>query len=118
MSSFEATMSSVYSEQTSESVQTPKLEDTSKPDANSVAEHEEYEEYEEYSNSVSGSDLELADQMDQVEEMFNEDQNLQCEYCQAYEDSHPDTWFPDFRNEPCCHGYINICSVNHRARVA
>ena len=35
-------------------------------------------------------------------------------FSQKYEDEHPDTWFPDYRDYPCCNGYINKCFNFHK----
>lgn len=82
----------------------------------------DYSDYEsDYDDSESIQEqMELMknqNQMGDAQKLFDKEMELQSRYCQQYEDSHPDTWFPDFRNEKCCNGFINICKINHRKRV-
>jgi hypothetical protein len=54
------------------------------------------------------------------EDLYNEEElkdlELMEEFDSDFEDdaTHEDLWVPDFRNEPCCNGYINRCVVRHK----
>lgn len=41
-------------------------------------------------------------------------QRVYSQFSQEEEDNHPDTWFPEYRYQTCCNGFINTCWISHR----
>ena len=78
----------------------------------------EYDDNNSDEQDINSDEQDINYEMDIVHELCEKEMDHIYGYCQSYEDKHPDTWFPDFRTEKCCNGFINRCKIAHRKRIA